>query len=825
MRLTFILRPKMKLLAVKLFWVVLLAAFLVMPQGLLAEQQIQGSQPTGDQQNITSPTPDLADLIPLETKLSARLAVLQKKFGAEFDASLVEKGLSGIDRKLAEHSRGLEHLKASTRYTYDQLFFIREKIRRDGEALKEVIKPLTETTRKFAQARKTWLEERQRWTAWQSIMLTDESLEELKNTFARAQITIDSALVLINQQLQPLLALLQRAGAVDGTIDPLITEINGLTLALHRDLQPDVTPSMVSLRYVSQLRNQVWYELKGGLRAFAWPDSDFFQRQGWLFLLQVLLGTVVTVIIFRHRVWLAASERWRFLAQRPVAAGIFPSFTLLNQFYGALPLSCLMFLGAIASISGGRLLSSFMAKPWQRILLYALIGFLFATRLLMVISLPHPIFRLYIVLAALVGLSLCWWASVHAGSPLYTWMYRGGFLFFVVMLIAELGAYSSFAEYLMRSFLFTLGATLFTWLLIYLVRGCIEGLVYHTHLQRIPDPAESVRRLTRITDVLIITLGLAYILVTWGVYPTPVEAVKGVLSLGVTLGSLKITMGHIISAAVVLYGSFLLSWAIRNLLMVGILAKSKADAGTQQSVTALVHYVLVFLGFLLALSVLGFQLTQLTIMLSALGVGIGFGLQQVVNNFVCGLILLFERPLKIGDILEIGKNLVEVKKIGLRATTVQTFDYAEIVVPNSDLITSQVTNWTLTDRRVRLIIPVGVAYGSDVPLVIETLLKCADANPKVLKRPAPQILFRRFGESSLDFEIRFYILNINERLQIISDLHQEIDREFRLEGIEIAFPQRDLHVRSVDQPLTTALIPPPEKPIRLVDQDDKEEND
>jgi potassium efflux system protein len=816
----------MKLLAVKLFWVVLLGPFLAMPQGLLAAQQPQGSQPIGVKEKQPPPVPGLADLIPLETKLSARLAVLQKKVGTELDASPVEKGLSGIDAKLAEHSRELENLKASTSYSYEQLLVIREKIRRDGEALDEVIKPLTEATRKFAQARQTWLEERQQWTAWQSVMLTDQPLDELKNTFARSQITIDSALVLINQQLQPLLALLQRAGAIDGAIDALIAEINGLTVTLHRDIQPDAAPSMVSLRYVSQLRNQAWYELKGGMRALFWPEWEFFQTQGWLFVLQLLLATAVTMIIFRHRSRLVASERWRFLARRPVAAGIFLGFVLLNQLYEAPPLSWFFFMGVIAGISGARLLSGLLTKPWQRTLIYALIGFLITTRFLGVIGLPHPIFRLYIVLAALVGLGLCWWASVQTSSSLYDWVYRGGSLFFVVMLIAELGAYSSFAEYLMRSSLYTLGATLLTWLLIYIVRGGMEGLIYHTPLQRIPlvrsNPAEAVRRLSRLTDVLIITLYLALILVGWRVYPDPAEAVKGVLSLGVTVGSLKITLGHLLSAAVVLYGSFLLSWAIRNLLMGGVLAKSKADAGTQHSITALVHYILVFLGFLLALSVLGFHLTQLTIMLSALGVGIGFGLQQVVNNFVCGLIMLFERPVKIGDFLEMGGHWVEVKKIGLRATTVRTLDHAEIVVPNSDLITSQVTNWTLTDRRVRLIIPVGVAYGSDVPLVIETLLKCADAHTKVLKRPEPQILFRSFGESSLDFEMRFYILNPDERLQIISDLHQEIDREFRLAGIEIAFPQRDLHLRSVDDLAGSRLHLPEDQPLQLLSGGDKD---
>jgi small-conductance mechanosensitive channel len=185
-------------------------------------------------------------------------------------------------------------------------------------------------------------------------------------------------------------------------------------------------------------------------------------------------------------------------------------------------------------------------------------------------------------------------------------------------------------------------------------------------------------------------------------------------------------------------------------------------------------------------------------MLSAFGVGIGFGLQGIVNNFISGLILLFERPIRVGDIVELGGKWAEIKRIGLRSTVVQTFDYADLIVPNSDLISNQVTNWTLTNRLVRLSIPVGVAYGSDVPRVMETLMACAQENSKVAGMPAPRVLFLSFGESSLDFELRVWILDADHILGAKSELHQAIDRSFREENIEIAFPQQDLHLRSMD---------------------------
>lgn len=199
------------------------------------------------------------------------------------------------------------------------------------------------------------------------------------------------------------------------------------------------------------------------------------------------------------------------------------------------------------------------------------------------------------------------------------------------------------------------------------------------------------------------------------------------------------------------------------------------------------------------ISLLGFELTKFTIILSALGVGIGFGLQSVVNNFVSGLILLFERPVREGDTIEIGGMWAEVKRIGLRATTIQTFDQADLIVPNADLTTQQVINWTLSSRQVRLIIPVGVAYGSDVGLVFDTLLACAKENPRVSKIPEPEVLFLKFGESSLEFELRVWVDDAFYRLILKSELHREIDRRFREANIVIAFPQRDLHLKSVDK--------------------------
>ncbi len=213
----------------------------------------------------------------------------------------------------------------------------------------------------------------------------------------------------------------------------------------------------------------------------------------------------------------------------------------------------------------------------------------------------------------------------------------------------------------------------------------------------------------------------------------------------------------------------------------------------------LIHYSILVIGFIILLNFLGFELTKLTILGGALGVGIGFGLQAIINNFASGLILLFERPIKVGDTVEIGNDLGEVKKLGLRATIVSTFDNAEIVIPNSDLITASVTNWTLSGRQARVKVPIGVAYGSDIQKVLEILMTLAGEHPQVLSKPEPTALFLAFGASSLDFELRVWVPDFADRMQVLSELNQEIENEFSMAGIEIPFPQADLHLRSVDR--------------------------
>jgi len=262
------------------------------------------------------------------------------------------------------------------------------------------------------------------------------------------------------------------------------------------------------------------------------------------------------------------------------------------------------------------------------------------------------------------------------------------------------------------------------------------------------------------------------------------------------IGSLQLSVWGIVSAGICLWGTSLAVQFWRALLSRSFLKKRPLEQGLKDTVLTLTSYLAWGLGLLLALGILGFNATSLTVILGALSVGIGFGLQNIFNNLVSGLILLFERPIQKGDIIEIKDLWAEVKEINVRATLVQTFDNASVIIPNSELISQQVTNWSFKDKRLRRNIDIGVAYGSDIDLVQKTLLDIARDTPDVLKYPQPDVLFTDHADSALIFRLRLW-LYVQDFWAVPSLVRGEIDRRFRQLGVEIAYPQRDLHIRTM----------------------------
>ncbi len=302
-----------------------------------------------------------------------------------------------------------------------------------------------------------------------------------------------------------------------------------------------------------------------------------------------------------------------------------------------------------------------------------------------------------------------------------------------------------------------------------------------------------------INTLLVITLAPA-VMVLFGVPGAMVRDLSAQALFGFNIGGVHIpSVAKLLAAVIVFVVIMGATTLIQRAVQRGPLAHSRADVGVQNSLITLLGYAGLIIALFASISSLGFDLGNLALIAGALSVGIGFGLQSIVNNFVSGLILLFERPIKVGDWIVTASGEGTVKRISVRSTEIETFDRAAIIVPNSELISSTVTNWTHKNRIGRITVPVGVSYGSDPEKVKEILLKCAHDHPLIVSYPEAFVTWVDFGASSLDFEIRAFLADISQGLTVRTELRFAIFKAFKEAGIEIPFPQQDIYVKSLPE--------------------------
>ncbi len=273
--------------------------------------------------------------------------------------------------------------------------------------------------------------------------------------------------------------------------------------------------------------------------------------------------------------------------------------------------------------------------------------------------------------------------------------------------------------------------------------------------------------------------------------------IRRMLDWKISIGALSIDPGDLLIFGFIIWLSMRIATFVQFILNVDLLPRMDLPRGVPQTISRLTRYMVIAVGAVIASAAAGFDISKVTIVIGALGVGVGFGLQNIVNNFVSGLILLFERPIRVGDTLDIEATGGVVEKIGMRASVVSTWDGAEIIVPNAQLISEAVTNWTLNHDRRRMVIPVGVAYGTDPLKAAELIVGVAKDNKDVDAHPDPACLFVGFGDSSLDFQLRAWTAE-SKFTSVASNLRFAIATKLDEAGIEIPFPQRDLHLRTPD---------------------------
>jgi potassium-dependent mechanosensitive channel len=319
----------------------------------------------------------------------------------------------------------------------------------------------------------------------------------------------------------------------------------------------------------------------------------------------------------------------------------------------------------------------------------------------------------------------------------------------------------------------------------------------------------------RLLNVGAALLWLDSVLILFTIHDAVRDVLTAAFAYPLGFGTVHITLGGVFSLVLIVVLGYAIAKFFSYALQRILLTRFSLQRGLPYAASKMVYYCLIILVFLAALANAGIELNKFTVITGALGVGVGFGLQNVVNNFASGLILLFERPIRVDDTVEVGGLSGTVRRIGARSSTIQTFQGAEVIVPNSNLIANQVINWTLSSPWRRVDIPVGVAYGSDPERIIKLLVGAAAANPGVMRSPEPVAFFLGFGDSALNFELRFWSARQETWFQLKSDVGVAIGRALAEAGFEIPFPQRDLNVRNIDASAAAVLSLPSDKAKRV----------
>jgi small-conductance mechanosensitive channel len=753
--------------------------------------------------------PTLSEIIPEVAELRNKLTTLEQSVDGFDDVSKINSNNKSTSSKLKNLKSQFDELKKEGLVNASELDNLKGELDKLGQDFNDSNNALKTAIETLEKSRKEWLLYQKQWSNYYDILLTEELPAEAKQTLEDAKSIIEKGLAVVVGKLNSLMKLQQNGYQNQSLISDLNNQILDLRQKRIVSSFEDGSIPMYSAKFYQQFNSKLWSNSKRGISKIILPSASYFQNYWWLFALQFFITLFVIYLVQKNSKELKNSKEYYYLNNRSISAGIFFGVVLLLMFHidtKSTPIvKYLSFL--IGGIAFCRLVSNKNIEYWKKDFTYALFSIIVISGLFHVFNTPVPIFRVFILLVTLAGLyKIYTWNKKNKetiNSKKYHLIFTLLSVYLWIIVVSEVIGKEVLALYMYEALLKTIMILVFVYVFIKMLNaGILAGIKSiskgneNISLELIN---KTVNRVATIVAILVIMLGLIpRILVFWDVFNNVSEAYSKLMAIGFNIGEVKISLGILITSISILYGSYILATINEMVLMNNSLDKS-LDKGTRLSIAQLLRYFLLFVGFLISISVIGFDLTNFTIVLSALSVGIGFGLQGLVNNFVSGLILLFERPIREGDTIEIEGMWSDVKKIGLRSTKVQTFDQSDVIIPNADLVYNKVTNWTLTNQRKRLKIAVGVAYGSDVNLVIETLRKIGSSNNELVKSHKPIVLFVSFADSTLNFELRVWAKDAKNAVQVESDLRMEIDKKFRENNIEIAFPQRDLHIRSVDK--------------------------
>jgi small-conductance mechanosensitive channel len=553
----------------------------------------------------------------------------------------------------------------------------------------------------------------------------------------------------------------------------------------------------------------MWSRNSVSIETYVLDRQDRLIRQG-AFLVLLVVG----LFFLRRRAALWAQQDRSLqstvdLLDRPFAAAFIVTMLLGEIFHPRAPAAWIDFMGLCILLALVRLLPR-MLPPSMRSAAYLLAVIYFLHKLSDLAPDGNLVNRLALFALSVTGAASCFWlhnkvrdGETNLSGGWITAVILGARLSFAALTVSAfsnlIGAVG-FASLLAAGILASIYAAVLFWVAAMLLRAIVRVVLLTPTARRLAIVrlhADTVQRsLFRLVKVLSVLGWAVMTLQGFGAFDATVDSFRVAMESKFSIGDFSFFPADILIFIIVVWLTFKISQLLRFVLEADVMPRLDLPRGVPGAITRLSHYAIVVLGVMIAATAAGLDFSRINLIVGALGVGIGFGLQNVVNNFVSGLILLFERPIRVGDKIQLADLFGTVNNIGMRASIVRTLQGAEVIVPNANLISAEVVNWTLSDERRRADIPVGVAYGTDPQVVIDLLVGLAKEHRDVMDDPEPVAFFLGFGGSSLDFELRAWTRE--NFVQVSSELRVRITAALEEAGIEIPFPQRDLHLRSVD---------------------------
>jgi small-conductance mechanosensitive channel len=785
------------------------------PAAAVPQQETQTAQDTA--QAPAEPTPIAAsDIASRSESTNSQL----REFRAEVTADPV---LDDIGERLPEISAARQELLddprnlALERSTMRRLEELRADWLRLGNLLDEAEASLADRSRALEAWRDTLSRLDEVWQVTRETASEQEyaqaAIDRINSTLTEVA-EVDAAL---RDRLDELVTLQTQIAAERTQVTERLAEIEGLLQVAREQLFVRNAPPLwrsiappAAERAVASKVSETWAAGVATLRAFA-RDRDAR-------LLLQLAGFVVLLLLL-----IALGRRGRYdedhdalagysqILARPASSALLVAILASLAIHPDAPPVALELVALIGVLPLLRLLPRLVHPSLRRSVyrLGALVVLHRLNSLLLIDTVVERVVMLIVTVLALGGLIWGLRSSSAAGAHARGWLGR------IARLAAGLAvptlatsAVANALGYVVLAGLLTNGTlmSLYVAAVVFTAASVLDGVATLSLRTRAARRLNSVRKHRELLDRRIGALIHFVAFFAWA-EPTLelfqlrdglIDFFRVALSQRLTVGELSVTIGGILAFVLAITLTVLLSRFIRFALAEDVFPRLKLPRGVGDSISMVIHYLVIGFGIFVALAAAGLEWRSFALVAGALSIGIGFGMQNLVNNFVSGLILIFERPIQLGDTVEFGDRLGVVRRIGIRSSTVSTFDGAEVIVPNGNLISAEVVNWTLTDRTRRLEVSVGVAYGTDPHRVIEILLEVVNQHDDVLQRPAPVGFFDGFGECSLDFSVWLWTTSLEWR-RVRSEASLKIHDALRDAGIEIPFPQRDLHVRSIDE--------------------------